>query len=156
MEFATEQPDTARPSDFLHSQIEFEQLYKRPSFYVQNSRSRWCGGYRACPRTRQWTMNLKGYKVRNTTSLGGKIKPSAHVVRFYSMSKIPAEYDRDTSSAKLTKIFRKISHCFVTNTAVFTRELYLINQKGLELRLRTHSRLENGRSAWDALHDTTP
>jgi hypothetical protein len=36
------------------------------------------------------------------------------VVRFYDMLKIPAEYDRDTSPAKLPDISRHVSPCFVT------------------------------------------
>jgi hypothetical protein len=39
------------------------------------------------------------------TSVGMDIKPSAHVLRFYGMLKIPAEYDRDTSLAKFKDIF---------------------------------------------------
>jgi hypothetical protein len=49
---------------------------------------------------------LKTIEIHSTTALGGGVKPSAHVVKFYGMLKIPAEYDRDTSSAK----FKGISH----------------------------------------------
>jgi hypothetical protein len=49
---------------------------------------------------------LKTIEIHSTTALGGEVKPSAHVVKFYGMLKIPAEYDRDTSSAK----FKDISH----------------------------------------------
>jgi len=34
--------------------------------------------------------------------------------KIYGMLKIPAEYDRDTSPAKLTDISRQVSPCFAT------------------------------------------
>jgi hypothetical protein len=47
------------------------------------------------------------------TSFRGEVKPSAHVIRYYSMLKFPEEYDRDTSLAKLTDISH-VSPCFAT------------------------------------------
>jgi hypothetical protein len=45
-------------------------------------------------------------KICGTPSFGGQVKPSAHVVRFYGILKIPAEYDRDTTSDKFDDISR--------------------------------------------------
>jgi hypothetical protein len=41
---------------------------------------------------------LRPIVIRSTTYFGREVEPLAHVVRFYGMLKIPAEYDRDTSS----------------------------------------------------------
>jgi hypothetical protein len=48
----------------------------------------------------------RAIKIRSMPSLGGEVKPSAHVVRFYAKLNIPAEYDRDTMSAKFKNISR--------------------------------------------------
>jgi hypothetical protein len=40
-------------------------------------------------------------------SFGGELSRRPLVVRLYGILKIPAEYDRDTSSAKLTAVYRQ-------------------------------------------------
>jgi hypothetical protein len=51
-------------------------------------------------------MDFKGDK--NLPSEGNlSLRP--RIVRFYDMLKVPAEYDRDTSPAKLRDISRKVS-----------------------------------------------
>jgi hypothetical protein len=40
----------------------------------------------------------RAIKIRSTTSSGGAVKPSVHVVRFYGMLQIPTEYERDNTS----------------------------------------------------------
>jgi hypothetical protein len=46
------------------------------------------------------------------------------------MSKIPEEYDRDISPAKLTDICRQVSSCFAARCLlVFARELWWMNQE---------------------------
>jgi hypothetical protein len=47
---------------------------------------------------------LRAIKIRNMTSFGGGGGSWPHIVRFYGMLKIPAEYDRDTSLAKFKYI----------------------------------------------------
>jgi hypothetical protein len=46
--------------------------------------------------------HLRAIKIRSTTSIGEKMKPSFHVVRVYSMLKDPVKLERETSSAKFT------------------------------------------------------
>jgi hypothetical protein len=61
-----------------------------------------------------------------------------HVVRLSSTLKNPAEYDRDTSPAKLTAISRQIYPCYDSRCLllVFSRAICLINQEWLELKRR--------------------
>jgi hypothetical protein len=56
-----------------------------------------------------------------TTAFEGEVKPSAHVEIFYGMAMIPADYDRDTSSAKLD-IFRQLP-VLLQDVSAATREL---------------------------------
>jgi hypothetical protein len=48
------------------------------------------------------------FKGDKTTSFGGEVKPSAHVVRFYTILKISAVYDKHTALLNL-RIFVGIS-----------------------------------------------
>jgi hypothetical protein len=57
---------------------------------------------------------FKSDRIRSTTSFEREVNPPAHVARFYGRLKIPAEYDRDTSSAKVKDISRQFSPCFIT------------------------------------------
>jgi hypothetical protein len=61
---------------------------------------------------RRWI--FKGDKSTARLPSEGKQSRQPHVVRSYGMLKIPAEYDKDTSPAKLTDIYRQVSPCFVT------------------------------------------
>jgi hypothetical protein len=101
---------------------------------------------------------LMAIKIRSTTSLGGEVNPSAHVVRFYGMLKKPAKYERDMYLSKFTvKFSPKFSLlCYKVSVVVTARELWWMSQEGLDLRWGTHNISENGCSAWDALCDTTP
>jgi hypothetical protein len=55
----------------------------------------------------------KDNKLRKTTSFGvGEVKPSAPCRKILHHVKDPAEYDRDTSPAKLKEISSKVSPCF--------------------------------------------
>jgi hypothetical protein len=47
-------------------------------------------------------------KIRNTPSCGGEVKPSAPCRKILLHVKIPAEYDRDTTSAKFTDILHQL------------------------------------------------
>jgi hypothetical protein len=47
-------------------------------------------------------------KTHSTTSFIEELKPSASFLRFCGMLKNPAEYDRDTSSAKFKNISRQL------------------------------------------------
>jgi hypothetical protein len=44
----------------------------------------------------------------NTPSFGGEVKPSAPCRSIYGLLKIPAECDRDTTSAKFKDISRQL------------------------------------------------
>jgi hypothetical protein len=50
---------------------------------------------------------FKGDKIRSRRSFGGEVKPSA------SCRKIPAEYDRDTTSAKFKDSSRQLPACLL-------------------------------------------
>jgi hypothetical protein len=73
------------------------------------------------------------------------------------MLKIPAEYDRNTSSAKLTDISLEflpapLLHIFAgISQRALVAELEMIRSQ-----MGTHNRSENERGVWDALYDTTP
>jgi hypothetical protein len=70
------------------------------------------------------------------------------------MLKNPAEYDRDTSSAKFKDISRQLP-AMLLYVSVATRAL--VDESGMiRTQMGTHNRSENGRSALDALYDTTP
>jgi hypothetical protein len=51
---------------------------------------------------------LRAIKICGTTSFRGKARPSAHVVRFYCILNNPAEYEKDTSSAKFTRSLSQV------------------------------------------------
>jgi hypothetical protein len=53
-------------------------------------------------------------EIRNMTSFRGEVKPSAPCRNIYGILKNTAEYDRDTSPAKLTDIYRQRLPCFAT------------------------------------------
>jgi hypothetical protein len=92
---------------------------------------------------------LRAIKIRSTSSFGGEVKPSVHVVRFYGMLKIPADYVGKTSPSKRTEISRQLSASLLGVSAT-TRRLWWMNHKLLELRWgRTINK--NYRSAWDTL-----
>jgi hypothetical protein len=55
---------------------------------------------------------LRAIQIRSEPSFGGEVMPSAHVVRFYGVLKIPAEYTSDISLTKLTDISRQVPPCF--------------------------------------------
>jgi hypothetical protein len=52
---------------------------------------------------------LRAIEIHNTTSFGGEVKPSAPCRKIYGMSKKPAQYEIDNSSAKFTAISRHVS-----------------------------------------------
>jgi hypothetical protein len=72
------------------------------------------------------------------------------------MLKNPAEYERDISSAKFTAIYRQISRDSRLGVSVGICQTTLVNELGMiRAEIEIHSN-QNGRSAWDALYDTTP
>jgi hypothetical protein len=80
-------------------------------------------------------MDFKGDKIRNIASFGGEVKPSARVVRFYGMLKIP--------SGMIEILIGKIQSLFIAQfipssqlgvCCIQSRELWWTNQKWLELR----------------------
>jgi hypothetical protein len=69
------------------------------------------------------------------------------------MLKIVAEYDRDTSSAKLKDFFAKFS---LLSASVDICQRAVVDESGMiRTQMRKQNRLENGHSTWDALCDTT-
>jgi hypothetical protein len=57
---------------------------------------------------------LRAINIPSISFFEGKYSHRPHVVRFYGMLKNPAEYDRDSSSAKFSAISRQVSPCFDT------------------------------------------
>jgi hypothetical protein len=51
---------------------------------------------------------LRAVKIQSTTFSKGKQSLRPHVVRFYGMLKVPAEYDRDTSPAILKNVLLQV------------------------------------------------
>jgi hypothetical protein len=73
------------------------------------------------------------------------------------MLKIPAEHDRDISPAKLTDIYNHVfpASLLGVSDSICQRALVDISEI-IRINMGTHNRSKNGRSAWDALSDTTP
>jgi hypothetical protein len=72
------------------------------------------------------------------------------------MLKIPAEYGRDTSLAKFTDIFAKFLLLRLLGVLAGIGQRAMVDDSGMTVtQVATHNRSENGRSAWDALYDTT-
>jgi hypothetical protein len=69
------------------------------------------------------------------------------------MLKIPAKYDRDTS----TKL-KDISHQPPASLlGACSNQRSLVDESGvIRTQMGMHNRSENGHSTWDALYDTTP
>jgi hypothetical protein len=75
-------------------------------------------------------------------------------MRFYSTFKIPAKYDRDTSSTKLKDISRQLSASLL---GVWCNKRPLVDRSGMiNLRWRPTIDQKMATFAWDALYDTTP
>jgi hypothetical protein len=73
------------------------------------------------------------------------------------MSKNPAEYERDISLAKFVAISRQVSPDSLLGVSIGICHRALVDESGIiRTRMGTHNRSENGRSAWDALYNTTP
>jgi len=73
------------------------------------------------------------------------------------MLKNPAEYERDILSAKFTVISRQVSPDSLLGVSAGICQRALVDESGMiRTQMGTHNRSENGRSAWDALYDTTP
>jgi hypothetical protein len=73
------------------------------------------------------------------------------------MLKIPAEYDRDTSPAKLKEISRTVSPCFAIRSIFWYLQITLVDESAMiRTQIGTHNKSENGRIAWDALYNTAP
>jgi phosphoribosyl-dephospho-CoA transferase len=72
------------------------------------------------------------------------------------MLKIPAEYDRDTTSAKFKVISRKVSPCFATR-CLCCNQRALMDELGT---IMTHMGITIDQKmvavAWDASYDTVP
>jgi hypothetical protein len=75
------------------------------------------------------------------------------------MLKVSAEYDRDTSPAKLTDISKKKSPVSLLSVSAGTSicQRALVDESGMiRTQMGTHNRSEDGRSTWDSLYNTTP
>jgi hypothetical protein len=111
-------------------------------------------------RVQTWprTIGFEGDKVRNTPFLGGKVKLKAHVVKFFGMLKIRADYVRDTLPATLTDIFfAKILPASLLSVSAGIFQRALVDDSGMiRIQMGIQNRSENDRSTWDALYDTTP
>jgi hypothetical protein len=71
------------------------------------------------------------------------------------MLKSPAEYDRETSSAKFTDISRPVSPASLLGVCAGNCQRALVDESGMiRILMGMHNRSENGRSKWDALYDT--
>jgi hypothetical protein len=74
-----------------------------------------------------------------------------HVVRLYSILKIPEEYDSDTFPAKLTDISHQGFPYFATRCLCGYFQRVQVDESGMtRTQMRKHNRSENGRSAWGA------
>jgi hypothetical protein len=72
------------------------------------------------------------------------------------MLKIPAEYERDISSAKVTAFSRHFPPDSLLGVAAGVCQRDLVDEWGMiRTQMGAHNRSENGRSAWDAWCDTT-
>jgi hypothetical protein len=70
------------------------------------------------------------------------------------MLRIPVEYDTDTALAKFKAISLQLPASLL---GVCYNQIALVDESGvIRTKMRTHSRSENGRSAWNALYSTTP
>jgi hypothetical protein len=73
------------------------------------------------------------------------------------MLKNPAEYERNILSAKFTAIVRQVFHDLLLGVSAGVCQRALLDESEMiGTLMRMHNRSENGRSAWDALYDTTP
>jgi hypothetical protein len=73
------------------------------------------------------------------------------------MLKNPTEYERDISSAIFTVISRQLSPALLLDICAGYCHRSLIDKSGMfRTYMGKHNREENGRSALDALCDTTP
>jgi hypothetical protein len=97
---------------------------------------------------------LRAITIRSTTSFEGEVKPSAPCHKIYGTLKIPAKYDRDTSSAKFTAIFRQVLPASLPDVCAGYFQRALADESGMiTCQMGKHNGSENGRSAWDALCD---
>jgi hypothetical protein len=71
---------------------------------------------------------LRAIKIRSTPSFGGELVHRLPVSRFYDMAKIPAEYYRDTTSAKFKNLSHKLPASLLGVTAAI-RELWCTSQE---------------------------
>jgi hypothetical protein len=76
----------------------------------------------------------RAIKICSTPPFGEDVKPSARYRRFYDILKIPAEYNRDSTTVKFKDIYRQIPASLLDVSAA-NWELWWMNQKWLELRL---------------------
>jgi len=69
------------------------------------------------------------------------------------MLKIPAEYDRDTSPAKLAHFLAKFPPASLLGVSVGIYQRALVDESGMiRTQMGTHNRSEIVSSAWDALY----
>jgi hypothetical protein len=97
------------------------------------------------------------YKFAAWLPSEGKTSRRPHVVRFYVMSNIPEEYDRDISLTKLTDICLQVLPTSLQGVSTGYCQRALVDESGLiRAQVGMHNRSDCGRSVWDALYDTTP
>jgi hypothetical protein len=73
------------------------------------------------------------------------------------MLMFPEEYDKDTSSAKSTDSSRQLFRASLLDISTGICQRALVDESGMiRTQTGTHHRSDNGRSACDALYDTTP
>jgi hypothetical protein len=93
---------------------------------------------------------VRALRIRSTTSAGGEVKSSAQCRKIFGMLKIPAQYDRDTTSAKFNDISRQVSPCFATRRVC----CLLLESCGKSEMIRTQVGKHN-RSVMVAMHGTS-
>jgi hypothetical protein len=72
------------------------------------------------------------------------------------MLKIPAEYERATSPAKLTYIPRPVSSSLLGVCAGICHTTLVDESEMIRTQMGMHNRSENCQSTWDTVYDTTP
>jgi hypothetical protein len=82
-------------------------------------------------------------KICATTSFGGEVKLSAHVVRFYGMLNNPAEYERGTSQAKFIVIARQVPPASLLDfSAGYCQRALVDESRVITTQIGMHIRLE--------------
>jgi hypothetical protein len=100
---------------------------------------------------------LRALKIRIAISFGEKVNPSVPCCTILRNIKDPAEYESDISYAKFTAISLQVPPDSLLGVSAGVCQIDLVDESGvIRIQMGTHSRSENGRSAWDTFYDTAP